>query len=617
MRTGNRISLLVVFALFLLMLICRTWKPHERPISWDVAGYYLYLPNSFIYHDPGMKNFNRIDSLRNTYQFSPTFYQVYHTPQQSWVIKYTMGNSVLYAPFFFVGHIMAGIQDYPQDGFSKPYQQCLMWGTLIYGLLALWFARKILLHFFTDKIVAFTLLMIVLGTNLFFILSMDNLQPHYNLFFLYTVFIWATIVYHQNPGFKKAFLLGVVGGLIVLARPTDVVIGLIPLFWGIKTPADAWKKLRSQFRYLVFAGVVAGIVFFPQLLYWKKYAGEWLYNSYNNPGEGLDLWSPHTWPFLFSYRKGWLVYTPMVIFMMLGILISIRSKEKIFVGLLLFFVVNLWLVSSWTCWWYAASFSSRAMVQSYAVLMIPLGYFVQFISSKGKLISLSTKSMMVLVMCLCVFQTWQYAEGILTYDRMTRAYYWRVFGKTHKDPANDQYLLKDKFLGTDTIPDRENFRIVSNYLFDFNNQYGFDTETASRFVQLEGETDYSLKLDSAHVFYTIIEDSCAKMTDKYYAYIRVEGDIQNEAGFQQNPVELIRTTVHKNQLYGYESDQILRYNTSTERIWRHFTYDYILPDLRSKKDLFKTYFWLRGSKPVYIKNLKVAVLEAKEFPELE
>jgi hypothetical protein len=363
--------------------------------------------------------------------------------------------------------------------------------------------------------------------------------------------------------------------------------------------------------------MVAAVIFFPQMVYWKIYAGSWLYNSYNNPGEGLDLWRPHTLSFLLSYRKGWLVYTPLVGCIMAGIFLSAGSKIKVFLPLFVFFIFNLWVISSWTCWWYAGSFSSRAMLQSYAVLMIPLGFFIQRISSLKKPWATVGKMGVSVVVLFCMFQTWQYAQGILKPDRMTRAYYWRVFGATTYTPENEKYLLKDKYLDTDTIPDAENFKITKEFIFDFNNQQGLDSVKAARFIQLEGEQDYSLTLDSNHIFYTLLEESTAQMMTQYYAYVRVQGQLWNTQSSINNPVDLVSEVKYKGKTYGYAAKTLFRADTAVVAGWRSFTMDYMFPDIRKKGDPFKTYFWLRGKQPAYVKNLRVYVLEAREFPELE
>ena len=114
-----------------------------------------------------------------------------------------------------------------------------------------------------------------------------------------------------------------------------------------------------------------------QLIYFKYITGSFFYSDYSgNAGEGLDLFAPYTWEVLFSFRKGWLLYTPIMVFALLGFHSLYKRNRAIFWALLTYFIINLWFVSSWTCWWYAESFGQRALIPSYVVLGITLGYFL-------------------------------------------------------------------------------------------------------------------------------------------------------------------------------------------------------------------------------------------------
>ena len=79
------------------------------------------------------------------------------------------------------------------------------------------------------------------------------------------------------------------------------------------------------------------------MIYWKIYAGTFIYDSYQNPGEGLDLMSPHTFSFLFSYQKGWLLYTPLMIFAFMGLIWVRKKKREMLFPLVLFLLVNIWV----------------------------------------------------------------------------------------------------------------------------------------------------------------------------------------------------------------------------------------------------------------------------------
>jgi len=613
----NPISAAAVMILIILMVGGRIWKPNPQPISWDVAGYYLYLPANIIHRDPGLKKHLYYDSLRVQYNASSSFYQITETPTKQRIIKYTMGGSILYAPFFLAGHAIAKAGGYPADGYSTPYQTALVWGMLLYSLIALLMLRKCLLSLFDDRITALTLIGITMGTNLFLMLSMDSLQVHCGLFFLYSLLIWNTIRSQHQPTVKKAIVSGIVCGMIVLMRPTDIISWAIPILWGVGGFGDLFIKLKTQWKYMFIMVVVAGIVFFPQALYWKMYAGTWLYNSYNNPGEGLDLFAPHTFNFLFSYRKGWILYTPLMLLIFAGFILLLKNNRRIFLPLVIFFIINLWIISSWTCWWYAGSFSARAMVQSYAILVIPLGYFIQYLFTKPTFFKHGLKGLFFLMIALCMFQTWQYAEHILKPDGMTKAFYWKSFGALSYDPENRKLLLNNKTLETDTLYSLDDYIIAQSIELNWTDSSVEEEPIRKRLVKMNNDLNYALTLDSTFVFFTIFERPYFQITGKYYAYCRIEGEIFNSASHSQNPVELVRTMSHNGGLYGYVSTPMGKNLEDSANCWQHFTLDYVFPDVRKPEDLFKAYLWLRGSHPVYCRNLKVSILEGRNFPELE
>ncbi|MDV7397820.1 hypothetical protein RZS08_40845, partial [Arthrospira platensis SPKY1] len=95
-----------------------------------------------------------------------------------YVVMTTMGMSIMYAPFFLIAHAYESVLGGNPDGFSSTYRFMLIVGGLIYLLLALIFLRKSLLHFYADRVVAWTLLIIGLGTNLFHYSTVETAMSH-------------------------------------------------------------------------------------------------------------------------------------------------------------------------------------------------------------------------------------------------------------------------------------------------------------------------------------------------------------------------------------------------------------------------------------------------------
>ena len=118
----------------------------EATLSWDVSGYYMYLPALFIYQDVKQLSFG--DSIIRKYYPTPDFQQAFHhAPSGNKVLKYSCGQAVAMLPFFLIGHAIAGVTDHPSDGFSKPYQVSIGVGMLLYTLIGMYFLYLVLMRY--------------------------------------------------------------------------------------------------------------------------------------------------------------------------------------------------------------------------------------------------------------------------------------------------------------------------------------------------------------------------------------------------------------------------------------------------------------------------------------
>src|SRR4051812_4871460 len=105
MRGSNSVSRYVYW--FCVVLMCYAsfffyprWQKEntEAAISWDVSGYYWYLPSVFIYKDLKHQSFK--DSVLNKYH--PTnndFQQALKLDNGNYAMKYSSGMAFMYLPF--------------------------------------------------------------------------------------------------------------------------------------------------------------------------------------------------------------------------------------------------------------------------------------------------------------------------------------------------------------------------------------------------------------------------------------------------------------------------------------------------------------------------------------
>jgi hypothetical protein len=603
----NRVSFATMLLLFSIIVGLRFLYPPVNVLSWDVFGYYLYLPAKFIYHDLGLTNQDWLNKLIAHYQTTGTLYQAYVGPSGQWVMKYSMGMAVLYMPFFFVSHWFAGILGFPADGLSMPYQYGLAIGGLFYTFVGLIFFRKILLKFFNDKTVTIVLVLTFLGTNIINQTTVGNLLSHNFLFTLFAAFVWYAIKWHENHKMRLMILMALISGLMTLIRPNEVVCLLIPLLWGVKNKENIHEKIRlfGRNKLQIFIGLICFvIVLIPQFYYWKRHTGSFIFYSYPNPGEGLDFFSPHLGNFLFSFRKGWIVYTPMVIFYALGLYILFKRKREVFYPVTAYLLISLYLISSWTCWWYAGGcYSQRAILSSYLVLSIGLGFFIENISKlksyKGSLIYL----ILFFFVFLNLFQFWQFQNDILKHDGVTRKYYVAIFGKIRVPENASQLLLIDRSVtGLEKLAntDKYNKKIVGMYSFTNS-----DNSNPERYIQDPGDTSlYCLEMDSSFIYSPGLTMKYKNITGEYYAWIRASVEIKYPKNYQDTWPALVLTFEHNGGSYKYFAGDLVC-SDNEKGNWKKISFDYMTPEVRSLEDPLKVYVWHRGKMPILIKNLTV------------
>ncbi|NOY94823.1 MAG: hypothetical protein GXO81_00315 [Chlorobi bacterium] len=415
--------LLVVF----FIITARFWRDDGKIIASDVIDYYSYLPATFIFHDIGI---NKAETIENGRFYTKRL------PNGNNVIKMSMGMSFIYAPFFFAGHVYALITGEKANGFSVPYRIALLFGAVLYFILGLIFLRKILLRFFSENITALTILAIAIGTNLSYYASNEATMSHLYNFSLITVFIWHTIRWHESQTVKRLVGLGALAGLITLIRPSNIIILLFFFLYNVYS----WDGLKEKFLFVarkfhwfIFMLIAFLLVWIPQFIYNIVITDHLLFYSYVD--ERFFFNNPQILDGLFSYRKGWLVYTPMMAIAILGIPILFFKMKEFSVGILVFMVINIYITFSWWCWWYGGSFGQRPMVDSYGMMSIP---FALVLSELWKLRKWLYKTAVVIIIALILlnnFMFQKYMHGSIHFADMTKEAFWHSFWSVRAKPG--------------------------------------------------------------------------------------------------------------------------------------------------------------------------------------
>jgi len=427
----DKIALLIILTVLIWTnLDYQFWKNPRRIIVQDVILYYEYLPAAIIYKDLSMA------FVEKDRAFFKDKIWINKSPTGKPVNKMTMGLAVLYAPFFMAAHELAVPFGYPADGYSEPYRIALIFSSIFYVMTGLWFLILLLRRYFARGIAALTILAIGLGTNLFFYTTIEPPMSHAYSFSLIAAFIYLVDSWVQKQSWVNSCMLGLVAGLIILVRPTNgIVLILLPL-WKVTSFSSLIRRLKLFLDKSLKIGLILLLVcalFVPQLIYWKYTTGEYFYYSYGN--ERFFFNDPAFIKGLFSYRKGWLLYTPIMSFALLGIIVLYFRKRDFFWPVTIYTFLNLYIVLSWWCWWYGGGFGHRAMIDSYAVLAVPLAAFMNFVFDKKLKYRISFLILLACFISLNIFQSWQYYEGAIHWDGMNKTTYWDSYFRTKVRPG--------------------------------------------------------------------------------------------------------------------------------------------------------------------------------------
>ncbi len=203
-----------------------------------------------------------------------------------------------------------------------------------------------------------------------------------------------------------------------------------------------------------------------------------------------------------------------MIFAIIGLVLMYKKQRGIFFPIAVFSAAFIYVSFAYKIWWYAGSIGQRQMIQTYSILAGPFAAFVQWLLDFGfnvkdvgsltpeksnsiafKVQSIKPKVILIIItlfISACIYMNlfWTYNAhkgGNFDSENMTRAYFWRVLGKTQHDRDDDK-LLDNKY---DVKGERKKIEVF------YTNNFEADTSThLSKDSVIAGKK--SLYLDKTH-----------------------------------------------------------------------------------------------------------------------
>jgi hypothetical protein len=414
--SGSMVFIIILSLFFIGFLKHKTFLRKDS-IRHDMSSYYAYLPALVIHKDPYLL-FVKTDSLNHFGWVSQS--------KNGPILRMTMGTAILNLPFFLLADGITLITAEIRDGFSYWYMLFVHIAPVIYVSLGLLLLFLLLKQFYSEIASFISIFSIGFTSNLYYYTIHEGLMSHAYNFFLFSCVLSLLFLIQKKPNYKHFILLGLCFGLISLIRPTNSLICLVLIIFNPFSSRISFKITSKKVMQLFLVALSGFVMIIPQLLYWKTLSGQWVYYSYGD--EGFFWLQPEVLKGLFSYRKGWLVYSPVMFLIIPGLYFIFRQNRVLFVNLIIILIIHVYVVFSWWCWWYGGSFGSRPMIDVYPFLSLPLAAFANFLIQQKTLKYLYLASLFFLIH-LNLSQTRLYRVAIIHWDSMSKVLYWKLFLK--------------------------------------------------------------------------------------------------------------------------------------------------------------------------------------------
>ncbi len=345
---------------------------------------------------------------------------------EKYIDKYPIGVAVMLSPFFLIGHILSMIFGTSLTGWSFFYQYSSFYGGIFYFLIGLIFLKRILDKYFSSSITLFSLLVIVLGTNLFNYAVYENIFSHVYSFLLITLFIYLIPKWLKNKTIKNTIFLGLNLGFIALVRPTNIIVALAIILYGINSWKSFLKRIKSlmnNYMKLLLMFLLFLIVLIPQVLYWEYATGNFFVYSYGE--EGFNFLKPEIFRVLLGASKGLFFWSPILIFSVIGLFMLKGRVRSYLTAFLVILMIQVYIVSSWWNWEYGWSYGHRAFTDFLGIFALGLAGFYSFL--KNIYLKVIMYILTYFLTFLSVFQMVQYWMRILPPARTTLEDYFTIF----------------------------------------------------------------------------------------------------------------------------------------------------------------------------------------------
>jgi hypothetical protein len=384
-RAKQRVFLVLLFIASLPAVTVRFYASDE-------IEYFAYLRSMWFDGDLSFDNEYRYFHDRDVaraWRFKETFLEA-ETPTGLRTNFAPVGSALLWAPMYALAD--AGVRvarafgsRVAADGFSKPYIAAIVYGSAVYGFLALLLSGYAAKKVVGDSILA--VLAVWFGTPLLFYMYVAPGFSHACSAFAVAAFVGVWLNVRREWSWPGVVALGALAALMGMVREQDLFVALGPALDFLVTFArDRQRSAKKMVAHASIGVVTFAICFVPQLIAYRVLHGRFWPSP--TVEQKLTWTSPNAWRVLLSPENGLFFWTPLALPALVGLVLLAISQRlhsdraRIFVICLLMVLTQIYLGGSLDTWAGAGSFGQRRLIGLTVFLVIGLAGLLHVIASR-------------------------------------------------------------------------------------------------------------------------------------------------------------------------------------------------------------------------------------------
>ena len=349
----ERLPLLVIAAVWAVTTACWLTPGITKP---DGAGYFVYLPSTWIDHDllffDEWKDFGLI---RNGVILHKEVTATDHLGDH-----WTVGSALVWFPAYVLGDAMRlvipSLKRFPRNGLSLPYNVPVIASSALAGLLALLAGFSICRRQYGQFPSAMAAIGVWLGTPLLWYSLRNPIMSHVMSAAACTTVVWLSMRISAAASSRSLFACGIAAGVAFAIRPQDGTFLLVPLFFLSRV-----ELARSMKPFLALgSGFLLGSL--PELV-----VSSFIYGTPVGFLTGGGAARPFAaferiwwWEPIFSWYHGLIPWSPFIVLSITGFYFLWRDDRRLAVAALYSFLAQ-WAVNATLerSFWGAYAFGQR------------------------------------------------------------------------------------------------------------------------------------------------------------------------------------------------------------------------------------------------------------------